>query len=340
MSPPGLLMAADVPVGHVVYLVEGETRLEWCERVEAGFQVGELVVEALQLPADGRQVETAGRAPSPPETAPSATSSWVFAPWMVVDIETTGFGREPKIIELSAVIMQHGRVIDRRGGLFNPGRPIDPRASSVHGIYDDDVKGRPRVDEPSGKTGKTPVQLLDAMCAEHDVAAIVAYNGLTSDLPILRRELGPRWFELEAGVGLIVDPLVIVRQVGESWRGEGRHKLSSVAERFRVLDPEPGIDPRTHSATWDAIVTGRVLWHLREVLPSEPALVRELMKTKAQRAAELPLPPASSPDKGMAPRREPEPPEPEDTLPLFSREPDCTDSGRSWHPPEYPRAMR
>lgn len=280
------LHAAEVPVGHVVYLVEdhpdGPRRSVWCERTEHGFEGGLLAgpKQWLDLPQDDTRVEHFARAPG----FRAAPSSWQFGRWLVVDTETTGL-EDPAIVELGAVIMCEGEVLDFRSGIFNPGKPIHPEAAKVHGITDEMVRGRPRIADPNPKTGRTPAQGIDRLAADHDVQAIVAYNGLSFDMPILRRELGHTWVELEDAVGLIVDPLVVVRLdgVGRSWKGTGRHKLTAVAERFELTHPEAKIEARAHRAVWDCVLAGRILWHLREHVPLDALEARGLMATSSKK---------------------------------------------------------
>lgn len=214
--------------------------------------------------------------------------SWKSKPWLVVDTETTGLD-DPRIVELGAVVMHEGCVLTYRSALYNPGRPIDPRASEVHGITDAMVADRRRIDEPHPKTGRTAAQGLEALAAEYDCAALVGYNLIAFDLPLLRAELGPRFVELEAGIGPTVDPLVVVRldHVGRYWRGQGRHKLTAVAERLGVEYPEPGMADTAHRAAWDCVLAGRILWRLIDHLPDDEGDVREMMERegKAQREA-------------------------------------------------------
>src|SRR5262245_37443179 len=61
-----------------------------------------------------------------------------------IDTETTG--RDPevdRIVEVACVIWQDGAVVDSKGWLVNPGRPIPKEASDVHGIGDEQVKDAP-----------------------------------------------------------------------------------------------------------------------------------------------------------------------------------------------------
>lgn len=217
-----------------------------------------------------------------------APPSWQEGRWLVVDTETTGLD-EPHdpaaIVELGAVVMERGRVVCHRSALFNPGKPINHKAAEVHGISDDKVRDKPTIREPHPRTGRTPIEGLDALCAEYDVRAIVGYNVLGFDLPILRRELGQRWHELEAAA-VVVDPLVVVRldDVGRFWKGPGRHKLTAVAARLGIDGPEPGLGAGVaHRAAWDCVLAGRVLWRLREHVPDDVDEVREMMSSEYQR---------------------------------------------------------
>ena len=63
------LHKTEVPVGHVVYLVEdhpdGPRKTVWCERTERGFEGGLLgdVLSQLPIPGDDTRVEHFARAP-------------------------------------------------------------------------------------------------------------------------------------------------------------------------------------------------------------------------------------------------------------------------------------
>lgn len=215
--------------------------------------------------------------------------TWKDAPWLILDTETTGL-EDAAIVELGAVIMARGEVLEYRASLFNPGKPIEPKASEITGITDDMVAGRPRIIDVSPRTGRTPAQGLDALASRHDCRALVGYNLISFDLPILRRELGPDFDQLESSIGPTIDPLVVVRtpQVGKWWKGHGRHKLTAVAERFGLDHAEPNMGSKAHRAAWDCVLAGRVLWHLRDELPDDEEEVRSFMaEVGARQRAEL-----------------------------------------------------
>ena len=74
-----------------------------------------------------------------PETALSEVS---FA---VVDVETTGLSpaQGDRIIEIALVRREPDGSREGWSRLVDPGRPIPPRASKVHGILDDHLLGAP-----------------------------------------------------------------------------------------------------------------------------------------------------------------------------------------------------
>ena len=65
-------------------------------------------------------------------------------PIIFFDLETTGIDTaRDRIVEISMIkIMPDGEEITRTRRL-NPGMPIPPEATAVHGITDDDVKDCP-----------------------------------------------------------------------------------------------------------------------------------------------------------------------------------------------------
>src|SRR3954463_6537659 len=65
-------------------------------------------------------------------------------PLAVLDLETTG--TDPKldrIVEISVIKVRPDGGHDHRTRQVNPGVPIPPEATAIHGIGDDDVAGSP-----------------------------------------------------------------------------------------------------------------------------------------------------------------------------------------------------
>ena len=88
-------------------------------------------------------------------------------PLVVLDTETTGLSPAMghRIVEVAAVRMQGWQVTATFNSLVNPGRPMDPGASRVNGIYDHDLVSAPSFADIAGE--------LHSML---DGAVLVAHN--------------------------------------------------------------------------------------------------------------------------------------------------------------------
>ncbi len=95
-----------------------------------------------------------------------------------LDFETTGLSPErDRIVEIGAVRMRGGLLIDTFSVLVNPGMPIPEGASEVHGIRDADVADQPR--EPD---------LIPKLMDYLGDAVIIAHNA-EFDLGFLRASI-------------------------------------------------------------------------------------------------------------------------------------------------------
>ena len=71
----------------------------------------------------------------------------VDAPCVVFDIETTGFSpTRDRIIEIGAVKVIEGKIVDRYSSLVNPDVPIPFKIENITGINDEMVMGAPMID--------------------------------------------------------------------------------------------------------------------------------------------------------------------------------------------------
>jgi DNA polymerase III epsilon subunit-like protein len=88
------------------------------------------------------------------------------ARFRVIDIETTGFNPDKDaVVEIAWAIMKgDGAVVSQGDALINPGFPIPPEASRVHGIYDDHVASAPRLDKVLHKYSELHTPALPAAC--------------------------------------------------------------------------------------------------------------------------------------------------------------------------------
>jgi len=166
-------------------------------------------------------------------------------PLVAIDTETTG--RDPatdRIVEIACVIWRGGMVVERKGWLVNPGRPIPKEAFDVHGISDDDVRDKPAFAEVAGEIlaaleGAIPL----AYNADFDRGFVLAEldrSGVRSDRSPPACRHGVDW----------VDPLIWARELQKYEKGKS---LGDVATRL-------GIDiAQAHRATDDAEAALRVM---------------------------------------------------------------------------------
>jgi DNA polymerase-3 subunit epsilon len=76
---------------------------------------------------------------------------WNTTPFLSIDTETTGFGRDDRICEIAIVVAQGTRVLDVFHTLVDPERWISEGAQAVHGIKNEDVEGKPKFHEIKDK---------------------------------------------------------------------------------------------------------------------------------------------------------------------------------------------
>ncbi|NUS78518.1 MAG: DNA polymerase III subunit epsilon [Streptomyces sp.] len=150
------------------------------------------------------------------------------------DTETTGPDpNEARIVTAALVVRGGGRDDKVMSWLINPGVPIPPEATEVHGI-----------DDAKAAQGADPKEALEDI-AGHLAAAlrygmpVVAFN-LSFDWTILVRDLErnglPSMAERLSGLRTLplLDPHVIDKQVDKYVKGTGMRKLKPTAERYGV----------------------------------------------------------------------------------------------------------
>jgi DNA polymerase III alpha subunit (gram-positive type) len=178
----------------------------------------------------------------------------------IFDLETTGVNvfdsADTKIVQFCGVLAKQNRELDKLNVLINPQMIIPTGASDVHHIYNESVEDKPAMHEAAtDESDYTVAEKIHDFLAEADV--LVAYNGLTFDLPLLQRELS------DAGCGNfsmpIIDPLVFYRKAKEKM---SKTRLEDAAINYSVQGiggVAHGLD-LLHDAEVDVRMLKEVVW--------------------------------------------------------------------------------
>ena len=153
-----------------------------------------------------------------------------------VDVETTGLNaRTCGVVEVACQIVERGIVVDSFASLVDPGHAIPSCATSIHGIGDDMVAGKPSL-----------CDLMPTLLERCDGAVVVAHNASFDRrfLPFLADHPSACSYRLAA------------RVVPEA----PNHRNQTLRRFFRVRDPELR-GRATHRALADVIVTRHVFFH-------------------------------------------------------------------------------
>jgi DNA polymerase-3 subunit epsilon len=185
----------------------------------------------------------------------------------VFDTETTGIDVEQARIVTAAlaVIDSDGVVLERTDWLADPGVEIPEAASAVHGISTARARAEGRA------AAEVTAELVTAIAS---VVArgipLVVYNA-PYDLTILDREAARHGLTPLASAGVVIDPLVIDKEVDRYRRGKRTLEVSSV--HYGVTLSE------AHDAGADAIAAGHVAQAVaRKFKQQLPATGAELHK--------------------------------------------------------------
>jgi len=184
-------------------------------------------------------------------------------PIIFFDLETTGTDVEKdRIIELAAIeFTPDGMIHESKRMRFNPGVPIPPEATAVHGFTDEDVKNCPSF-------GSKASAINDSFKG----CDLGGYNIIRFDIPMLQSELGRCGYTLDLSVD-IIDVMQIYHQ------REPRNLEAAVRKYTGKEHTE------AHSALEDVKATIDVLKGQMEVyddLPRTPCEIYEQLRDPDQ----------------------------------------------------------
>lgn len=160
--------------------------------------------------------------------------------YVVFDFETTGFnaGGGDSIIEIGAVKLLNGEIIDRFDMLINPGRKLSPHISELTNITDEMLKDCPNEEE-----------------------AVKEFIKWTGDLPMVAHnaKFDSSFLEMaynKYNLGEYTNPLIDTLQLSRAIEtNQSRHSLSALVKRYEI----PFDEDAHHRADYDAEATAKIL---------------------------------------------------------------------------------
>jgi DNA polymerase-3 subunit epsilon len=202
---------------------------------------------------------------------PSVVPEWVHdlvpldRPLAVLDLEATGIApHRDRIVEIGVLkIYPDGSKIMRRRRI-NPGMPIPPEATQVHGIHDEDVANEPEF--------KNVAATLFELLNDADLAG---FGIVQFDLPMLRTEFERAGMDFPIEGRRILDAKAIYHSM--------EPRDLSAAHRFYCGEPFKA----AHSAEADTLATYRVLVAQLRRYEQLPRSIQELHRISNPRQADF-----------------------------------------------------
>lgn len=167
----------------------------------------------------------------------------------VVDVEGSG-GSPPEIVELAMLQVERFALTqNQRHWFVQPAHGIQPTATRIHGLTDDDVIGAPSIED-----------IADDVVTWLERAPIVGHN-VKIEVEILSRSI-PDWAPLAA-----IDTLKLAKALKP---GLASYSLANLGAEFGLAEQAAErTGARHHSALYDATLTGLLLIYLVSPLPSD-----------------------------------------------------------------------
>ncbi|HEU5140839.1 MAG TPA: PolC-type DNA polymerase III [Bacillales bacterium] len=160
--------------------------------------------------------------------------------YIVFDVETTGLSAVyDKIIELAAVKVKNGEIIDRFERFANPHHPLSQTTIDLTGITDDMVENAPEIEE-----------VLKDFYEFTGDGVLVAHNA-SFDMGFLN--VGYKSIGFEKAVNPVVDTLELGRFLFPEMKN---HRLDTLCKKFKIELTQH------HRAIYDAEATGYLLWKM------------------------------------------------------------------------------
>lgn len=167
---------------------------------------------------------------------------------VVFDTETTGLTDGDRIVQIAGLRLARGRMTGERfDTLVDPGRPVPPASTAIHGITDKMLRGAPDL-----------AAALTAFRHFSEGSVLIAHNA-PFDMGFLRRA------EPETGVRFdnrVLDTVLLSAMV---WGQSADHTLDGLAGRLGIRIPPED----RHTAMGDAIATAEAFLRLIPALEAK-----------------------------------------------------------------------
>ncbi len=173
--------------------------------------------------------------------------------YVLFDLETTGLDTvNDQIVEISALKVAGGKIVDEYSTLVNPGIHIPYQASCINGITDDMVKDAPTVEEA--------IRGFKLFAGDE---VLIGHNIIRFDMAFITRDV--RMYLGKNMDNELVDTVILSRRLLPEL---DRHSLEALAAHYNVSYEG------AHRALADCYINMKVYEHLCEELlhPSEAAL--------------------------------------------------------------------
>lgn len=183
--------------------------------------------------------------------------------YVTVDLETTGnsFEKGDRIIQISIVIIEKGKIIDQYTSLVNPEKPIPAFIQELTGIDDQMVTVAPKFEEIADKV---------YTILEHSI--FIAHN-VKFDLGFLDREL--KHAGKHHPVNLTLDTVELAKILLPC---SPSYKLQDLSEQMSVVHNNP------HQADSDALATAELFLLLVKKAENLPVVTLEMLYRLAEKA--------------------------------------------------------
>ncbi|AQP53214.1 PolC-type DNA polymerase III [Vagococcus penaei] len=160
------------------------------------------------------------------------------ATYVVFDVETTGLSAVyDTIIELAAVKMHKGNVIDTFEQFIDPGHPLSQTTINLTGITDEMVRG--------SKSEKEVLELFKTFCGD---SILVAHNA-SFDMGFLNTSYEK--YDMPEAPNPVIDTLELSRLLHPDMKS---HRLNTLSKKYNINLEQH------HRAIYDSEATGQLCW--------------------------------------------------------------------------------